>query len=408
LTTPSIPTDLRGSVVLQVLPSLGYGGAERGCVDVAAALVRAGATALVASRGGPLVAELEAAGARHLTLPAASKNPLVMARNIGRLRAIIRRQGVGLIHARSRAPAWSAWRAARLERVPFLTTFHAAYHYSSRPKRLYNSVMAKGDHIIAISQYLEAHVRNTYGVPAERITVVPRGIDLARFDPAQIDPDRVAKLRHQLALPAEKRLIVMPGRFSRLKGQMEVVQALAQLGRTNVHVLLMGPDGRDGRFREAVRQSAQSLGVAAQLTLAPASADMPTIYALADLVLVASNEPEGFGRVAAEAQAMGKPVVVTDIGALPEVIEEGETGFIVPPGDPAGLADGLRRALDLDDAARQRLCETGRRRACDRFSVDAMTGATLEVYQTLLREAAMAGRPGALPAPGAAPLRGNT
>lgn len=397
--------DLRGAVVLQVLPALGVGGAERGCVDVAAALVRAGGTALVVSRGGSLVPELEAAGARHITLPAASKNPLVMARNIGRLRAILRAEGVGLVHARSRAPAWSAWAAARLDRLPFLTTFHAAYNFRSRVKWFYNSVMAKGDHIIAISRYLETHVRSQYAVPPERITVVPRGIDLARFDPERVEPSRVDSLRQRYGLPAGRALVVMPGRLSRLKGQVEVVRALALLERADLHVLLVGPDGGDGSFRQEVRRLAESLGVAARLTLAEACSDMPAVYALADLVLVASNEPEGFGRVAAEAQAMGKPVVVTRIGALPELVLEGETGFIVPPGDPAGLAAGIARALAQDPESRARMGAAGQARARALYSVDAMTGTTLEVYAALLgRAGPRSDRPVSPPSGPPAPL----
>ncbi len=375
---------LSGVTILQVLPALRVGGAERGAVDIARAVVAAGGRAIVASTGGVLEAELRAGGGEVVVLPLASKNPVRMWRNVGALKRLIAAEQVDLVHARSRAPAWSAWRAARLTGRPFMTTFHAAYNFSSAPKKAYNAVMARGDRIIAISRFIADHVTVAYGVSAARLKVVPRGIDLGKFRADAVAPERVARLRERYGLAGDRPVVFLPGRMTEPKGQHHLLEAVARLGRPEVQVLLVGPDGAGGGYRARLVETAARLGLADQVRIAPACDDMPAAYRLCDIAVVASTQPEGFGRVAVEAQALGRPVIATAIGALPELVDPGVTGWLVPPADPDALAAALTAALGLDDAARARLAVAAVARVNPRYDVSQMTADTLAVYRELV------------------------
>jgi glycosyltransferase involved in cell wall biosynthesis len=224
----------RPPAVLQVVPALVSGGVERGTVDLAGALVAAGWTAYVASAGGPMERLVTRAGAHHIHLPLASKNPLVMRRNAAALREIVRRHKIDIVHARSRAPAWSAWWASRTTGRRFVTTFHNAYDISMPLKRWYNSVMARGERVIAISHFVGEHVARVYGVEADRLRVIPRGIDLAAFDPNRVRGERVAALAAQWRVPEDTRVVMLPGRSTRWKGGLDFVEAIARLGRRDL------------------------------------------------------------------------------------------------------------------------------------------------------------------------------
>ncbi len=377
------PGLLSNHVILQIVPTLGPGGAEQGCVDVARAIVAAGGTALVASAGGSLAQELVVAGGELIVMPVQRKTPWAMAGNIGALRRIVVERGVHLVHARSRAPAWSGLAAARRAGVPFVTTFHAAYNFNNGLKRLYNSVMARGDRVIAISHFIADHVQLNYGVGADRLRVIPRGIDLQRFDPAAVTPDRIACLRRHYGLDAAKRLVFMPARLSRSKGHLHLLEALARLGFADWQALLVGPDAGRGEMRRQLIRHAETLGIADRVRVAPHCADMPAAYAMADVVVVASVQPEGFGRVPVEAQAMGRPVIATRVGALPELVDPGVTGWLVPPADPIALAHALTEVLTLVPEARTALA-TAVRATRAHYGVGAMTTATLQLYAELL------------------------
>ena len=217
--------------VLQVLPALETGGVERGAVDIAAAVAAAGWRALVASSGGAMVRELVRAGAEHVTLPLARKSPFALRANVASLAALIESEGVDIVHARSRAPAWSAYEAARRTGRPFVTTFHGTYNFGNALKRWYNGVMARGDRVIAISDFIADHVRRNYGVGDERLRVVPRGIDLEVFDPARVNSERIVQLAAKWRLPDGVPVVMLPGRLTRWKGQAALIDALTVLGR---------------------------------------------------------------------------------------------------------------------------------------------------------------------------------
>jgi glycosyltransferase involved in cell wall biosynthesis len=365
--------------ILQVVPGLDAGGVERGTLEIAEAIAAAGWRSLVASSGGRLVAELERLGARHIPLPLATKAPWRVWRNAGLIETLAKEQGVALIHARSRAPAWSALLAARRAGIPFVTTYHATYSEGFPGKRLYNSVMARGDRVIAISHHIAAHIRATHGTREDRLRVILRGADSRRFDPSLVPPARAAALRRGWGIPAGAPLILMPARLTRWKGQAVLVEALALL--PGAHAVLAGDaQGRDA-YVQSLLATAERLGVTQRIHLPGHVEDVPAALMAADVVVHASLEPEGFGRTIAEAQMMGRLVIASDLGAPRETVEHGVTGWRVPPGDPGALAAALGEALALPREARARVSTAARAAAP---SIAAMQAATLAVYSELL------------------------
>ncbi len=375
----------RQPVVLQVLPRLETGGVERGTIEVAAALAEAGYTPLVASAGGPMTYELKRLGVRHIDLPLASKNPLVMRANAARLEQVIREFGVDLVHARSRAPAWSALAAARRTGRRFVTTFHGTYGRGPLGLKLfYNRVMARGERVIAISHFIAQHLREVYGVEEERIRVIHRGVDLERFDPARVTGPRQIDLARQWRLPDDKRVVMLPGRLARWKGQAVLIEAIALLGRRDIRCLLVGSARRRDRYRRELIKLAEDRGLGEVVHIVDHCKDMAAAYKLTDVVVSASTEPEAFGRVVIEAQAMGRPVIATDHGGPRESVVPGVTGWLVPPGDAAALAAALDQALDLGAEERETLAHAAMLNTRRHFDRRAMTDATLAVYEEVL------------------------
>lgn len=370
--------------MLQVLPRLVAGGVERGTIEVAAALVAAGWSAWVASAGGPMTRELRRIGAHHVELPLASKNPIVIRRNVGRLAGLVRRNGIDVIHARSRAPAWSAVAAARRTGCHLVTSFHNVYGDGTALRRWYNSVMGRGERVIAISRFVADNAAARYGVGPERLRIVHRGVDLERFDPAHVFAERVVSLARGWRLPDDVPVIMLPGRLTRWKGQLDLVEALAHLARRDIRCLLVGGgDGKDG-YRREIESRIRHHRLEGVVGIVDHCADMPAAYMLADVVVSASNRPEGFGRVAIEAQAMGRPVIATDHGGARETIVDGDTGWLVPPSDPSAMAAALIEALSLTPDERQRLAARSRAHVAAHFSTAAMCAAEIAVYEELL------------------------
>lgn len=379
----------RRPAVLQVLPALVAGGVERGTVDVAAALAAAGWRSLVASAGGPMTRELERAGATHFTLPLASKNPFIMHANVGRLAALIRAHEVDIVHARSRAPAWSARAAAKNAGVHFLTTFHNAYGGKSWLKRRYNAVMAGGELVIANSNFVADHAAATYGIPRERLRVIHRGVDVVRFDPEKISAERMARLAQDWRLPDGVPVVMLPGRLSRWKGHFVLIDAMKRLNRPQIHTLIVGAGG-GSKYRARLDGAIASAGSRVTFRVLDECRDMPAAYMLADVVVSASTEPEGFGRVIVEAQAMGRPVVATSHGGAIETVLPGQTGWLVPPNDADALSAAIAGALALDGPGRAQLAARAIAHVRANFTTAVMVARTIAVYQELL---------GAKPAP---------
>ena len=387
---------LAGRTILQIIPELEAGGAERTAVDIAKGLTDAGARALVATEGGRLVAELQAKGGIWLPFPAASKNPLSMALNVRKLVRLCREEGVELVHARSRAPAWVAWAATRRLKLPFVTTYHGSYASRSTVKTLYNSVMARGDVVIANSGYTAGLILAKHPFAAGKLRVVNRGTDFSAFAPSVVLPERVQALRQAWGVEAHQRLVLLPGRLTGWKGQRVLIEAARIIrdgGDTETAFILAGdPQGRDGYVRE-LDQSIASAGLEGRVKRVGHCADMPAALLAASVVTMPSTEPEAFGRVAVEAQAMGAPVVVSDLGAVPETVlappqvtPAERTGWRIPPGDAQALAEGLKEALSLRPSTRDALAQRARRHVERHFSLEAMVSETLDVYCALLEK----------------------
>jgi glycosyltransferase involved in cell wall biosynthesis len=376
-------------VVLQVLPRLVSGGVERGTLEIARALKTAGGTPIVASGGGPMVRDLRRAGIMHIELPLFSKNPFVMWKNIRQLEKIIIENGVDIVHARSRAPAWSAWAAARRTDCRFVTTFHAAYKFSSKKiffaaKKFYNAVMARGDRVIAISHFIAEYIHEFYQVAPDRVRLIPRGVDINDFHPDRVGPGRTAVLRRAWQVNDARPIIMMPGRISRWKGQRELIEAIAMIGRNDISVLIVGGvDGKD-RYQAELVETVARHQLESVVKFVGRCDDMPAAYSVADIIVSASYDPEGFGRVVVEAMAMEKPVIVADHGASPELVQPGETGWIVPPRDVEALSACLIDALNMAPAKRAEMGQRAQRRVHADFTLDLMCQRTLAVYDELL------------------------
>lgn len=381
------------TTVLQIIPELETGGAELSTIEIADAVVRAGGRAIVLSAGGRMADHLAAVGGELITFDAKTKNPLTMWRNARRIAEIARREDVSLIHARSRAPAWSALVAARRLKLPYVTTYHGAYNEKSKAKNLYNSVMARGDAVIANSKYTADLIKNRYGTPDTRITVIYRGVDVERFNPASVSTERVAALRKSWGIDDNVRIVLHAARLTPWKGQLQVVEAAARLGHhlDDICIALAGDSqGRADYVTEIEKRIAQG-GLSGKVRLVGHVDDMPAAFAAAHVAFVGSIEPEAFGRAGAEAQAMGCPVISTNIGAPPETVlaaprvsRDQRTGWLVPPGDLNAYTQALEDALSLSDEERRAMAARARQHIIANFTATTMQHATLNLYDRLL------------------------
>jgi glycosyltransferase involved in cell wall biosynthesis len=385
---------LAGRTILQIIPTLDAGGAERTTLDIAEGLSAVGARALVASEGGRLVGELQAKGGVWLPFPAADKKPWRMALNIRALSRLCAAERVDLVHARSRAPAWVALAAARAMKLPFVTTYHGSYNTRSAVKTLYNSVMARGDVVIANSHFTADLVATHHPFARPRLRVIHRGTNLEAFSPAAISPERVQKLRADWGVESHQRIVLLPGRLTSWKGQTVLIDAAKRLvegGLTDTVFVLAGDhQGRDDFLKKLDSMIVQG-ALEPYVKRVGHCTDMPAAYLAASVVTVPSTDPEAFGRVAVEAQAMGTPVVVSDHGAVPETVlappqtpPHLRTGWRVKPADAAALAVGIAEALALRPSQRDALAERARLHVEAHFSLDHMVSETLDVYVALL------------------------
>ena len=389
--TPEDDRPLTGRTILQIIPRLDTGGAERTTVDIAEALVNAGARALVATESGRLIPELQAKGGIWIPFPAATKNPFGILANVSRLEKIIHQEAVDLLHARSRAPAWTSLLAARRTKTPFVTTYHGSYSGSSAVKVLYNSVMARGDGVIANSHYTADLIRKMHPFASNMIQIIHRGTDMRQFSNAAVDPSRVQALRHAWNVPRDKRIILLAARLTGWKGQKYLIEATALLrerGIDDVVTILAGDAQGRTHYVSELEALIAERGLTGHVHLVGHCSDMPAAFLAASAVAVPSTEPEAFGRSAVEAQAMGTPVVVTELGAVPETVlvtpPSERTGWRVPPANAHALADALHEALTLGATARESLADRARHHVETQFSLESMTQDTLGVYHRLL------------------------
>ena len=374
----------RQPVIVQILPALVRGGVERGTVEMAQAIQAAGGHAVVISNGGPLVRHIERCGGKHIALPVHVKNPLRWPGLRGQLKTIFHAENADIVHVRSRVPAWLALTLARSMGIATISTVHSRFTARSFLKRRYNAKLLDAGQVIAISDYVHGLITSQYIGVEDRLTVVHRGVDTDTFDPAAVSQARIINFADTVALPEDVPVIMMPARSSSWKGHHILLDALANLKDLNFVCLFVGAsDGKAG-FVKDITDYAHAHGLEGRFRLTPVVDDMPAALMVADVVVMPSITPEPFGRVALEAQAMGRPIVAFAHGGAVESIEHGKTGWLATPGDVHSLAENMRTALTLKPRARNTFAAHARAHINEHFSTDKMCQETLKVYRRML------------------------
>ncbi len=377
--------------ILQVLPALEQGGVERGTVEIASALAAAGIPSAVASAGGRLVRALDDLGVDHLDLPLDRKNPFTLRKCARRLAEYCESEGVTLMHVRSRAPAWAVRWASGMCGVKWMATFHGVY--GTEPKFLkmpYNRVMLKGERTIAVSDYVRRHILDTYGgVDPDRVVLVHRGANVDVFRPDAV-PQDVAdeKKTRQYGFEKDRPVITLPGRLTRWKGQDVFIKALGMMRNHRYGVLILGSDQGRTDYSDRLRTMAGRLPDETRVVFRDHTSQMPIVYALSDIVVNASSaQPEAFGRTIPEAQAMGRLVLATAHGGACETVKDGETGFLVPPGDAKAMAEKLDEMLEMSEEAKSKIRAAAVESVRANFSTAKMCEKTIAIYRELHGEA---------------------
>lgn len=362
--------------ILQVLPALKGGGVERATLDLAYFLKGSH----VASSGGGLVEPLISYGVNHHTLPLQTKNPYKMYKNAQALARLIVKENIDLIHVRSRAPAYSVWLACQWTKKPWVSTYHGVYNASNSLKRFYNRIMTRGDKVIAISHFVKDHVLNEHPCAKNKIAMVYEGIDTDYFDPSCVSQEESQALRNKWGLQQEQKVILLPGRFTRWKGHEVFIKALGLLNKEDIIGVLVGSFYGKETYLEHLKQQAKGL----KILFIPSQKDMRPLYAASDVVLNVSIEPEAFGRVTAEALAMSRPFIGTNLGATPELCIPNKTGFLIRPNDPQALANQISYTLK-NEKSLAAITSQARQHIKDHFSLSVMAQKTIAIYKALLK-----------------------
>ena len=384
---PSV-TNIVQPVIVQIVPQMNRGGVERGTVEIAEAISARGWKAVVICNGGRMENQLRRAGAEVYTLPVDTKNPLKWPAVRRRLKAVLLSVGADIVHVRSRAPAWIALPLTRAMGIHSISTIHSKFVPQNFVKRIYNQKMLSADGIIAISNYVKSVITSHYSeaVSEKAIQVIHRGVDLDVFDPAKVSQHRIVRLSETLNLPDDGPVVMLPARATEWKGHAPLIEAVARLEAKDVTLLLLGAGDGHSRFIERLRALAIKTGLDGRLRIASGTDDMPAALMLADVVAMPSTIPEPFGRVALEAQAMGRPVVAFKHGGAIESIQEGETGWLAEPNNVEDLARCLQLALKLGPRQRTIWAKRARAHVESAFSTQQMCEKTLEIYADFLQK----------------------
>ena len=334
-------------VVLQVLPELEMGGVERGTVEIATYMQQHGIKNFVASQGGRMVYDLEKAKVPHLTLPLKSKNIFKMRANAKKLEQFIRDNGINIVHARSRAPAWSAYWAAKRAGVHFMTTFHGTYGLGPWGiKKLYNRIMTYGERVIAISEHIKKHILGNYKIAEGKIRLVHRCVDIEKFNPDTVSQERIIKTVKEYNIPEDKPVLLLIGRLTNWKGQHLLIEALSLLKHKDFYCLIVGPDQGRVKYSEYLRELVKKYHLEGSVAFYGQTSDVSALMMVSNVVLSTAIEPEVFGRISIEGQAMGKVVVASNIGGSLDTITDGVTGKFFYSNNPASLAEAIDWALE--------------------------------------------------------------
>ena len=375
--------DIKSYSVLQVLPHLNSGGLVSGAVEISEALQKTGMNSFVASAGGRREREITKAGGKVINFSLGSKNPIIMLLNVYKLSRIIKKYKINIIHARSRAPAWSAYFAAKKMGIPFVTTFHGTYSIQNKLKKKYNSIMVKSDRVIAISRFINNHILSNYNIDKDKIVTIHRGINIERFNYLKVADERLISLLNIFNIPEDSFVVLLPGRITRWKGHILLIEAIFKLQRSDIICLFVGDSQGRNKYYAELEKILDKFKLKNNFRIIPNQSDMATIYKLADVVVSSSLDPEAFGRVVAEAQAMGRPTISANHGGGSEIIIDGLTGWLFKPGDANDLSDKINKGLSLNKDNRDKLAINAIKRAKLNFNNETMCAKTLQVYAEL-------------------------
>ena len=377
--------------VLQVIPKLGYGGAETGCYDLAHYLNEVGCKSYIITSGGELIKYIDKKKVTLIKLPVHSKNPLLILVNSIIISFIILFLNISIVHARSRAPAWSCYFATRITRRKFVTTFHGTYNFQNKIKKFYNSIMVKSDLLIAGSNFIFSHIHENYSKylnPKKKFLVIFRGINTEYFDPNNIKQDDIIKLRNLWKLDKNKKIILLPGRLTSWKGQEMFIESLNIFRSTNPEIdftaIILGTDQGRTVFRKKLENLAQQHDLTKNIKFVDHCKKMPLAYYLSDVVVSSSIEPEAFGRVSIEAQSMKKPIIASNIGGSNETIIDNKTGLLFESGNPQALSNKLKEIIKLDTLTLDLMGNEGRKNVLNRFNIEKMCFNTYSEYKKLI------------------------
>lgn len=375
-------------VVLQVLPELETGGVETGTIEIASALQEQGLKNFVASQGGRMVYELEKMGVEHLTLPLKSKNYFIMKKNAKLLADYIRKNHINIVHARSRAPAWSAYWAAKETGAHFVTTFHGTYGLGPLGiKKFYNKVMTFGERVIVISTHIKEHILKNYPqTSANKLRLIHRCADIERFSPNAVTQARLIKKIEEYNIADDKPVLLLPGRITRWKGQHILIRALHLMKNQNYYCIIAGDSQGRQEYLDYLKQLAHKYNLEGRIGFFGRYTDAPALMMNATVILSTAIEPEAFGRISVEGQAMGKIVVASNIGGSLDTIEDGKTGKLYQYDDPQALADALDWALSLSPEQAQKISQSGIKNVKEHFTKQIMCDKTIEVYREVVNQ----------------------
>lgn len=372
-------------VVLQVLPELEMGGVELGTIEIAGGLQKKGIKNFVASQGGRMVYELEKLKVEHLTLPLKTKNIFKMRKNADKLAQYIKDNGINIVHARSRAPAWSAYWAAKKAGVHYMTTFHGTYGLGPwGMKKIYNKVMVYGERVIAISEHIKRHILANYKVAADKIRLVHRCVNIEKFSPEAVSSERMIKMVKDYNIPDDKKVLLLGGRISRWKGQHLLIEALSKLKNQNYYCIIAGDEQGREEYVNELKSLIKKYDLENRAAVFGKVLDMPALMMVSNVVLSTAIEPEAFGRIAIEGQAMGKIVVASNHGGSLDSITDGKNGRLFYNNNAASLAEAIDWALSLSDTEAEKITKAAVKNVKENFTKEIMCDKTIKVYEEIV------------------------
>ena len=377
--------------VLQVIPKLGYGGAETGCFDIAHYLFENNCISFLITNGGPLTKFINKKKVKYIRLPVNSKNPIIMLLNTILISVIVFFYNIDIIHARSRAPAWSCFLASKITRKKFVTTFHGTYNFKSKIKKFYNSVMLRSDLVIAGSNFIFSHIKENYKEylnNSKKFLVIFRGINIDYFDASTTFTEDEDKLFKSWNLEVEKKTILLPGRITEWKGHEMFIEAMnkinIQLGHKSFKAVILGSDqGRD-LYKKKLIRLVEQYRMNDQIKFVDHCENMPLAYKISDLIVSTSIEPEAFGRIAVEAQSMEKPIIASNLGGSKETIVNNKTGILFDAGDSDDLSKKIIEFFNFDKSTIEQMGKEGRKNVSAKFNVEKMCFSTYSEYKKLI------------------------